>query len=445
MIALLAVTCVKQGLLDTMPHSLAVQSKSHDLCQSLVAHIERLVADFTSSTSPSARASRSSGQSTSLDHHMAVAAMLARRHKQAVVQWVETTIISMRALRALHAASIDKEVHDALAKKAQKRAEQEARMAKLASRRRSTSSRRGRRLSAAAPTPPILPSSPSKANMAAHVTMAVARAAGVLRHVKDTGHRRRRSLVAMSDHKSLLQAYRKAEAATIATPPRGPKKARKASGAIVLAATTGFGHGSPMHNGAGDSGDTEQPAKSAEEGKAFDTWMSMFKVARKLRSKAAIMRVASDTVRRAVGESRYLVPSEGRRLTCVCGCVLVCQLFDKGEVMQLQASMWEHWLSHGDQHRAASAPLPGEDVLTLDAFEGLLREHYPEAGQLSSTAVSSLFTTMNSSGSGLMSFAELCGGLSTLLRESPSKKAAFVFKVLDSHGIGMCSRALLPT
>ena len=62
-----------------MPHSLAVQSKSHDLCQSLVAHIERLVADFTSSTSPSARASRSSGQSTSLDHHMAVAAMLAGR------------------------------------------------------------------------------------------------------------------------------------------------------------------------------------------------------------------------------------------------------------------------------------------------------------------------------------------------------------------------------
>lgn len=65
-------------------------------------------------------------------------------------------------------------------------------------------------------------------------------------------------------------------------------------------------------------------------------------------------------------------------------------------------------------------------------------EHYPQVVQVSASAITSLFDTFNTSGSGLMNFDELVKGLSTLLRGTAKQKAAMLFSIFDVLGLGEC-------
>jgi len=139
----------------------------------------------------------------------------------------------------------------------------------------------------------------------------------------------------------------------------------------------------------------------------FETYIAMFKVARRLRSKAGIIRLSK------------AVP------------------FKRSELLALQASFWRHWQAAPKPSDAQKlVPLPGEDVFTLQAFEAFMLDHYPGLAEVSSPAILALFRVFNTSGSGLMSFEELCRGLATLLRGSVARKAALIFQILDVHGLG---------
>ena len=78
------------------------------------------------------------------------------------------------------------------------------------------------------------------------------------------------------------------------------------------------------------------------------------------------------------------------------------------------------------------------------AFESFLLEHYPKVVQVSASAITSLFDTFNTSGSGLMNFDELVKGLSTLLRGTPKEKATLLFGLFDVHGLGASGTSAPP-